>query len=40
VFYLGYSVFANKLGSAHGLWFKLYCQRWRSYQGHGQSRTL
>jgi len=25
---------------ARRLWFKLYCQRWRTFQGHGQSRTL
>jgi len=22
------------------MWFKLYCQRWRTSQGHMQSRTL
>jgi len=27
-------MFAYKLESTHGLWFKLYCQRWR------HSRTL
>jgi len=25
---------------AHGLWFKHYCQRWRTFQGRRQSRTL
>jgi len=25
-----YSVFTYRLESAHGLWFKLYCQRWRT----------
>jgi len=29
-----YSVFAHKLESAHGLWFKLYCQRSRTSQSH------
>jgi len=35
-----YSVFIHKLESAHSFWFKLYCQRWRTSQGHRQSRTL
>jgi len=28
------------LQRAHGLWFKLHCQKWRSSQGHRQSRSL
>jgi len=35
-----YSVFTHKLESARILWFKLYCQRWRTSQSHRQSRTL
>jgi len=35
-----YSVFTHKFESAHSLWFKLYCQRWRTSQGHRQSLTL
>jgi len=33
-------VFRHKLESKHGLWFKLYCRKWRSSQGHRQSRRL
>jgi len=35
-----YSVFTHKLESAHDLWYNLYCQRWRTSQGHRRSRTL
>jgi len=35
-----YSVFTHKLKSTCSLWFKLYCQRWRTSQGGRQSRTL
>jgi len=30
----------HKLESTHSLWFKHYCQRWRTSQGHRQSCTL
>jgi len=29
-FLFNYSVFTHKLESTYGLWFKLYCQRWRT----------
>jgi len=32
-------MFSHKLESARVLWFKLYCQRWRTSQGHRQSHT-
>jgi len=36
-----YIVFTHKLESSHSLWFKLYCQRWRTSQGHRpKSRTV
>jgi len=31
---LNYSVFTHKLESVCSLWFKLYCQRWRTFLGH------
>jgi len=30
----------KKVMLSHGLWFKPFCQRWRTSQGHRQSRTL
>jgi len=30
----------HKLNSAPSLWFKFYCQRWKTSQSHKQSRTL
>jgi len=35
-----YSVFTHKLECVRRLWFKICCQRWRTSQGHRQSRTL
>jgi len=29
-----YSMFTHKLESAPGLWFEVYCQRWRTFEGH------
>jgi len=40
IVYLNYSVFTQKLESTRGLWFKHYCQRWRTSQGHRQLHTL
>jgi len=34
-----YSMYRHKLESARGLWFRLYCQGWRTFQGHRQSPT-
>ena len=35
-----YSVFTHKLVIVRGLWVKLYCQRWTTFQGHRRSHTL
>jgi len=32
--------FNYSVKSAPGLWFKLYCQRWRTPQCHWQSHTV
>jgi len=29
-----------KLESARSFWFKLYCQRWKTSQGHRQLRAV
>jgi len=34
------SMFIHKSESTRGLWLKLYCQRWKTFQCHRQSRTL
>jgi len=34
-----YSMFTHKSESSHSLWFTLYCQRWRTSQGHRQSHS-
>jgi len=33
-------MFTHKLESTCSLWFKLYCQRWKTSECHRQSRTL
>jgi len=35
-----YSVLTHKLESACGLWFKIYCQRWKASWGQRQSHML
>jgi len=33
-----HDVFRHKLESTYGLWFKLYWRKWKTFQGHRQSR--
>jgi len=38
--HFNYNVFTYKSETAHSLWFKLYCQKWRTSKGRIQSRML